>query len=97
MTYGLYAGISARDLGWESDRSVSPCPAGCGGRVYWKRQPGVTGLICSGCHAEFASLNAVAEATAYYLDCYTGDDIQRDEDESGYSDIVATGLTRVAR
>ena len=99
MTYGLYAGISAADLGYEPDLPVCDCPK-CDGKVYRRNNP-PHGLICSECHEVYSDLADIATAEAYYLvqwdEAQPGSGDQRDEDESGYNATVAEGLTRWTR
>lgn len=87
MTYGLYAGISAADLGYEPDLPVATCPK-CDGAVYIARRG--RGLICSVCHEVYSDLADIAIAEAYYLE-------QWDEMQSGYAGTVAEGLERWQR
>ena len=87
MTYGLYAGISAADLGYEPDLPVCDCPK-CDGAVYIARRG--RGLICSVCLMEYDSMADIATAEAYYLE-------QWDEMQSGYAGTVAEGLERWQR
>ena len=94
MTYGIYSGISAADLGYEPDLPVATCPK-CGGEIYRRQRP-PRGLICSGCgdvYNDMAEVTAAQEAAmwAYY------EDDQRDEDSRGYADAVAEGLERWTR
>ena len=74
MTYGLYAGISAANLGWEQDAPVATCPS-CDGQIYRRNNPPL-GLICSVCHEVYNDLDNVATAAAYYLELW-------DEAQSG--------------
>ena len=97
MTTGIYAGISAADLGYEPDLPVCDCPK-CDGKVYCRDTP-PHGLICSECHEVYSDMADIAKAEAYYLALWgemNGDD-QRDEDNSGYADTVAAGLERWTR
>lgn len=64
MTYGLYAGISAADLGYEPDLPVATCPK-CDGEV-WHRQCPPRGLICDGCGIVYNDVADIEAATAYY-------------------------------
>ena len=94
MTTGLYAGISAADLGYEPDLPVATCPK-CGGLIYRRNNP-PRGLICTGCgdvYNDIAEVTAAQEAAMWE---YYEDD-QRDEDTSGYADAVAEGLERWTR
>ena len=96
MTYGLYAGISARDLGWEPDEPVCKCPK-CGGDVYYHHY--LRNYTCSECLEVYGDMDAIYAADQYYLALFAemnGDD-QRDEDASGYADTVAAGLERWTR
>lgn len=94
MTYGLYSGISAIDLGHEPDEPVATCPK-CGGEIY-RRQCPPRGLICANCGMVYNDMADIDAATAYY-EAMLWDDDQRDEDEHGYCDTVAEGLERWTR
>ena len=59
MTYGIYSGISAADLGYEPDLPVATCPK-CDGAIMRRQNP-PRGLICSGCGDVY---NDMAEVTA---------------------------------
>jgi hypothetical protein len=98
MTTGLYAGISAADLGYEPDLPVATCPK-CGGLIY-RRQCPPRGLICSGCldvYNDIAEVTAAQEEALMWEYYYESEDDQRDEDEDGHGDTVAAGLERWAR
>ena len=88
MTYGLYAGISAADLGHEPDEPVATCSA-CDGPVYRRNNP-PHGLICSECGEVYTDTDDIATAAAYDLE-------QWEEMQSGYCDTVAEGLERWTR
>ena len=97
MTTGLYAGISAADLGYEPDLPVATCPK-CGGLIYRRNNP-PRGLICTGCgdvYNDMAEVTA-AQEEALMWEYYESENDQRDEDSSGYADTVAEGLERWTR
>ena len=96
MTYGLYSGISAADLGYEPDLPVATCPK-CGGLIYRRQNP-PRGLICTGCgdvYNDMAEIVAAQEEAVMWA--YYDEDDQRDEDSSSYADAVAEGLERWTR
>lgn len=83
----------------EPNAPVATCPA-CNGAIYHKQQVGAIGLICSQCmttYRDLAEVNDLAEWLQWAALGDEQDDIQRAEDESGYSDIVAAGLERWQR
>lgn len=90
MTTGIYAGISAADLGYEPAMPVATCPK-CDGEV-WPRQCPPRGLICSGCRDVYSDMAEVDAARAYYEGLLWDEYDQRDEDE--HADAVAEGLER---
>jgi len=94
MTYGLYSGISAADLGYEPDLPVATCPK-CGGLIYRRQNP-PRGLICTGCGDVYNDMAEIVAAQEDAMWAYYDDD-QRDEDSSGYADAVAEGLERWTR
>lgn len=81
MTYGLYAGISAADLGWEPDEPAHKCPK-CDGALY-EDVPGW--WLCGDCGESYNGLEDVALAEAYYLE-------QWDEAQSGPAHPYEEGL-----
>jgi len=95
MTYGLYVGISATDLGHEPDAPVATCPK-CDGAIMRRNNP-PRGLICTGCGMVYNDMADIDAATAYYEALMWDEDGQRDEDEDGYNDTVAAGLERWMR
>ena len=95
MTYGLYSGISADDLGHEPDEPVATCPK-CGGEIY-RRQCPPRGLICSRCGDVYNDMAEIVAAQEAAMWAYYDEDDQRDEDSSSYADAVAVGLERWTR
>ena len=96
MTYGLYSGIGAADLGYEPDLPVATCPK-CGGLIYRRNNP-PRGLICTGCgdvYNDMAEVTAAQEAAMW--EYYESENDQRDEDEDGHGNTVAAGLERWTR
>lgn len=68
MTYGLYAGISAADLGYEPDLPVATCPK-CDGEIYHHKNP-PRGLVCISCGTDYNDLADVLRAEAYYRELW---------------------------
>ena len=95
MTYGLYAGISAADLGHEPDEPVATCPK-CDGAIMRRNRP-PRGLICIGCWMVYNDMADIDAATAYYEALMLDEYDQRDEDEAGYNGEVARILARQGR
>ena len=95
MTYGLYSGISAADLGYEPDLPVATCPK-CGGLIYRRQNP-PRGLICTGCGDVYNDMAEIVAAQEDAMWAYYDEDDQRDEDGSSYADAVAEGLERWTR
>ena len=96
MTYGIYSGISAADLGYEPDLPVATCPK-CDGLISRRQNP-PRGLICTGCGMDYNDIDEIDTARAFYeAILWDDDDDQRDEDSSSYADAVAEGLERWTR
>ena len=96
MATGLYAGISAADLGYEPDLPVATCPK-CDGLIYRRQNP-PRGLICTGCGMDYNDIDEIDTARAFYeAILWDDDDDQRDEDSSSYAKAAAEGLERWTR
>lgn len=95
MTYGMYSGISAIDLGHEPDEPVATCPK-CDGAVMHRNNP-PRGLICADCGMVYNDIADIDAATLYYEALMMDEYDQLAEDSSGYADAVAEGLERWTR